>query len=725
MSTAMSTAFMVDSLLQGKDSPSDHGSSPVHATLGATHGDVGSLASISDSDEFDEPKDSSSLCDSPKSFHSMHHPASEHQLQLHHHHLHHHHHHHALLVQQQQQQQQQQQHHHNSSSFSDDELPAAGPPVSLSAGVRRPGATFRAHPDADGVAALEPMDFVCAKCGHCQADLNPAARDGSPMVVGGDGGGDKRAGENNNNHSKEEEECDGVVAERRGGDGEGIGSEYEFRCEKCGFGEYVVPGKQTILKESSKPVLKFSVSAILGDRKECVKVRNEFIQPQHLWPYIQQNLIQQNHLANPAFLGAHPHHPHHPHQQLPPHHHHPHHHPHHHHHHHHQPGTHPLSPHQQQQQHLTVGPNGSPTGGHVTNNSSSSSSGGGGGPHHHLHNSNSSNSTSESGSLPNSPELQEPSATGSGPRDNKIIAKPLPSRPTPFLHHSLNHPHLHSLLAHCRNPYMPGGPQVFPLPPGQGFPWAHSTRGKPRRGMMRRAVFSDSQRKGLEKRFQLQKYISKPDRKKLAERLGLKDSQVKIWFQNRRMKWRNSKERELLANGGSRDQTLPNKNNPNPDLSDARTDRQTSLSPPPPASPPQGSTPHDGQPPPQPTTPSASPKPAPAAHQQQGAAPQPPPPPMLTFKSKFELLKPSAVAGGAGADFKFDFEDQVAGGNRPPGGHFPMGGFYPGATDPAVGSGRSNSSASSELQSGAQAMYYDEYESAGDSDDSDEEINVT
>lgn len=49
--------------------------------------------------------------------------------------------------------------------------------------------------------------------------------------------------------------------------------------------------------------------------------------------------------------------------------------------------------------------------------------------------------------------------------------------------------------------------------------------------------------------------------------------QVKIWFQNRRMKWRNSKERELLAAGGSREQTLPNKNNPNPDLSDADGDR--------------------------------------------------------------------------------------------------------------------------------------------------------
>ncbi|KAL3271984.1 hypothetical protein HHI36_022453, partial [Cryptolaemus montrouzieri] len=64
---------------------------------------------------------------------------------------------------------------------------------------------------------------------------------------------------------------------------------------------------------------------------------------------------------------------------------------------------------------------------------------------------------------------------------------------------------------------------VFPLP--GTFPWAHSGRGKPRRGMMRRAVFSDLQRKGLERRFQIQKYISKPDRKKLAEKLGLKDSQ--------------------------------------------------------------------------------------------------------------------------------------------------------------------------------------------------------
>ncbi|XP_038219971.1 uncharacterized protein LOC119838197 [Zerene cesonia] len=150
------------------------------------------------------------------------------------------------------------------------------------------------------------------------------------------------------------------------------------------------------------------------------------------------------------------------------------------------------------------------------------------------------------------------------------IAKPIASRPIP-----VQHQHLQHLLAHCHHPYLvrpsQAHTQVFPLP--GGFPWAHSSRGKPRRGMMRRAVFSDLQRKGLEKRFQVQKYISKPDRKKLAEKLGLKDSQVKIWFQNRRMKWRNSKERELLASGGSREQTLPNKNNPHPDLSDAEADK--------------------------------------------------------------------------------------------------------------------------------------------------------
>ncbi|XP_058122729.1 homeobox protein H2.0-like [Anopheles ziemanni] len=63
-----------------------------------------------------------------------------------------------------------------------------------------------------------------------------------------------------------------------------------------------------------------------------------------------------------------------------------------------------------------------------------------------------------------------------------------------------------------------------------------------------RAVFSTLQRKGLERTFQEQKYITKPDRKRLAANLGLHDAQVKVWFQNRRMKWRHTvKSTSLLA----------------------------------------------------------------------------------------------------------------------------------------------------------------------------------
>ncbi|XP_055601498.1 homeobox protein 5 [Uranotaenia lowii] len=532
-----------------------------------------------------------------------------------------------------------------------------------------------------------------------------------------------------------------------------------------GLGKSILqhPGRSQLdhQKPAEKEKLILELSRFDGKPNTPRGASCEFIQPQHLWPYIQQNLVQHNHLANPAYLPSHHHHPQ---QQLSPHHHHQH--------------------QQQQQQHgpphgplplqQLVVVNGSPNNSSNTNNNNNNNL-----PTNCNSNSNScsnTNSTSEPGSLPNSPDLQQQqqqqqqqddsrlqqSQQQQQSRDNKVIAKPLPSRPMPFLQHGLSHPHLHSLLAHCRNPYLPGGPQVFPLPPGQGFPWAHSTRGKPRRGMMRRAVFSDSQRKGLEKRFQLQKYISKPDRKKLAERLGLKDSQVKIWFQNRRMKWRNSKERELLASGGSREQTLPNKNNPNPDLSDARNDRQSSLSPPlSPNSVTPGNT--DQQPNQQQQQSQQSPQPHSPIRQQPspkpplmiGGLPMPKTAALINFKPKFELTKPP----NAGVEFKYEFDD----GQRQSSPHQQhqqhphpvarptlMNSFYGNmaaaisdrvAADRemfiAAGGGagsvfnntissnnnnRSNSCSSSEhLPSG---MYYDDYDS-NNSDDSDEEINVT
>ncbi|KAK4467706.1 hypothetical protein MN116_008641 [Schistosoma mekongi] len=51
-----------------------------------------------------------------------------------------------------------------------------------------------------------------------------------------------------------------------------------------------------------------------------------------------------------------------------------------------------------------------------------------------------------------------------------------------------------------------------------------------------RTVFSDHQLNGLEHRFETQHYLSTPERIELANRLNLSETQVKTWFQNRRMK---------------------------------------------------------------------------------------------------------------------------------------------------------------------------------------------
>lgn len=68
-----------------------------------------------------------------------------------------------------------------------------------------------------------------------------------------------------------------------------------------------------------------------------------------------------------------------------------------------------------------------------------------------------------------------------------------------------------------------------------------------------RTAFTDHQLQTLEKSFERQKYLSVQDRMELAAKLGLTDTQVKTWYQNRRTKWKRQTAvgLELLAEAGN------------------------------------------------------------------------------------------------------------------------------------------------------------------------------
>ncbi|KAL4656644.1 homeobox protein Dlx2a-like [Arapaima gigas] len=91
-------------------------------------------------------------------------------------------------------------------------------------------------------------------------------------------------------------------------------------------------------------------------------------------------------------------------------------------------------------------------------------------------------------------------------------------------------------------PFPPYGSSASPTPADaekeEGETEIRIVNGKPKKVRKPRTIYSSFQLAALQRRFQKTQYLALPERAELAASLGLTQTQVKIWFQNRRSKFK-------------------------------------------------------------------------------------------------------------------------------------------------------------------------------------------
>ncbi|KAJ8004475.1 hypothetical protein DPEC_G00136080 [Dallia pectoralis] len=125
----------------------------------------------------------------------------------------------------------------------------------------------------------------------------------------------------------------------------------------------------------------------------------------------------------------------------------------------------------------------------------------------------------------------------------------------------------HPYPEHLKAAAMSGFPLEHWIRAGMVIPRLGDYCASPQTGLMGkcrrpRTAFTSQQLLQLENQFKLNKYLSRPKRFEVATSLMLTETQVKIWFQNRRMKWKRSRKAKEQAAQGQGDSDCPHAGKP-------------------------------------------------------------------------------------------------------------------------------------------------------------------